>query len=491
MRSDKYTNSSRKKIRGISLKSIFLILILIVAIIVGFIIYNYVKGAGYKDAESFEKFVTNQFSYMEKSNDDSVKMKEYSKYGEKRSVAYRLPMTGNELIDNRVKEIKKDLVNELNRYDRAKYKEPDNNLVKTAYLTGYSISESDKLDTESILIKTQCFEQREGEKLEMVREMVYPINYTKDTGLPIGAMNVFEGKYRDVLSEVLTERVEDDYSKTLTEDYTKYLSSKTQSFENFVLSDDKVEFVFNSNTISTQETAAIVKISNGDISDICRDEINLRVLDPSKPMVALTFDDGPAAGKTEKLLDILKENGAKATFFELGKNINNMRDSDKVLKRMLEEGNELGSHSYDHPNLFTMTDKEVKEQVDKTNEAIMNATGQLPTVYRPPFGNGNEKITKIFNVPGVLWTVDTEDWKSRNASSVESIVKNSGNLDGKVILMHSIYDSSVQAAEELIPWMTAKGYQLVTVSELLTYKYNQNPADVKFYGYGYFSGPKI
>ena len=490
MRSDKYTTSNRKKAKGISLKTIIIILILIVAVLAGFIIHDFVKGSGYKDAEGFEKFAARQFANIEESKDDTIKSKEYIKFGNQSSVAYRLPSLGIKVIDGRIDEIKKDITEEINRYNRKKYKVPDNDLEKTAYITGYSITECDSLNTKGILIKTQCFEQHKGKKLEMVRELVFPINFTKDSDLPIGALNVFKGEYRDVLSKVLTEEIENEYSKSLTEDYKQYLNPKYQSFENFILMDNKIEFVFNSNVISNLSTAVNVKIPRTSIADICRDEINLRALDPSKPMVALTFDDGPAAGKTDKLLDILKENGARATFFELGKNVVNVKDSDKLLKRMLDEGNELGSHSYDHPNLFNLTDKEIKEQVEKTNKAIMDATGQMPTVYRPPFGNGNDKITEIFNVPGILWTVDTLDWKYRNANNIENIVKNSGNLDGKVILMHSLYDSSVTAAEHLVPWMTSKGYQLVTVSELLTYKYNQNPTDVKFYGYGYFSGPK-
>lgn len=489
MRSDKYT-ISKKNSRGFSLKTIFLILIIIIAILVGFIIHDFIKGSGYKDAESFEKFAAAQFSHMDEAEDKTIKTKEYIKFGKQSSFAYRLPITGVKLIDERIGEVKNDITDEINYYDRSKYKGPDNDLVKTAYVTGYAVYKSEELNTKSILIKTRCYEQHKGKKLEMVREMVFPVNYTNDEGLPIGAMNVFEGKYRSVLSKVVKEHVEKDYSKTLSEEYAQYLSPENQSFDNFILEGDDVDFVFNSNVISTQAEAITIEIKKSEITDVLRDEINLRVLDPTKPMVALTFDDGPAAGKTEKLLDILKENGGKATFFELGKNILNMKDSDKVLKRMLSEGNELGSHSYDHPNLFTLSDKEIKEQVSKTNKAIMDATGQMPTVYRPPYGNGNEKTTKMFNVPGVLWTIDTQDWKYRNAGNIEEIVKNSGNLDGKVILMHSIYDTSVEATENLVPWMKSKGYQLVTISELLTYKYNQNPTDLKFYGYGYFSGPR-
>ena len=88
----------------------------------------------------------------------------------------------------------------------------------------------------------------------------------------------------------------------------------------------------------------------------------------------------------------------------------------------------------------------------------------MPTLYRPPYGNGNEKTTKIFNKSAILWSVDTLDWKHRNKDNVIKIIKNSGNLDGKVILMHSLYDSTAEATKVIIPWLKAQGYQLVTVS---------------------------
>ena len=489
MRSDKYAKKSRKKSKGISTKTLILILIVVVVVAVGCIIGNHSSSKGYKDAESFEKFASNEFANIEISSINNVETLEKINYKEKASVAWRLPDTGLDMVDGRVKEIKSEIISKINQNNRKDFKNSDTNIEKTAYITGFSGYESEK-GTRSLVIKTEKFVQKTDEKLEKTEEMVFPINYTKADGVPINAVMVFENDYRKELSTYIGEELEAEYSDVLKEGYKKAIDPNIQSFDNFILNGKDAEFIYGSAEITTANEAVVIKVPHKKINNIFRDEINPRVLDPSKPMVALTFDDGPATGKTEKLLDALAKNGSKATFFELGKNVDNMPNSDKVLTRMIEEGNELGSHSYDHPNLFTLSDTQIKEQVDKTNKAIKDATGQLPTIYRPPFGNGDDRITKMFNVPGALWTIDTVDWQSRNAQSVINIVKNSGDLDGKVILMHSIYDSSVDAAIELIPWMKAQGYQLVTVSELLTYKYNQNPADAKFYGYGYFSGPR-
>ena len=488
MRSDKYEKRGRKRAKGISTKVLVLILILVVAIAVGFIIYNFSQGKGYKDEDSFRDFANKEFSNIEESSIGDVNAIEKVNYQEQSSVAWRMPDTGLEMVDGRVDEIEKEIKSIIARNNRADFKNSDTAIEKTAYITSYSGYESSK-GTRSLLIKTEKFVQKNGEKLEKTEEMVYPVNYTKADGIPITAMMVFQKDYRTELSKAIGQQLEDEYKDVLKEGYKKFIDPSSQSFDNFVLTNKGADFVYGSSDMTTGAEAVVVNVSDRKYSEIFREKINPRVLDPSKPMVALTFDDGPATGKTEKLLKCLAENGSKATFFELGKNIENMPDADRVLTKMLEDGNQLGSHSYDHPNLFTLSDKQIKEQIDKTNKAIKDATGQMPTIYRPPYGNGDDRITKMFNVPGALWTVDTLDWQSRNAKSVINVVKNSGNLDGKVILMHSIYDSSVEAAEKLIPWMKAQGYQLVTVSELLTYKYNQNPTDVKFYGYGYFSGP--
>lgn len=488
MRSDRHTKKGRNRSKGVSTKTLVFILVLVIAVAVGFIIYYSNQGKGYKDEESFRNFANEQFSNIEDSNIDDINAKEKISYKETASVAWRLPETGFDMVDGHIDEIKNEIQRKIARNNRVDFKNSDTNVEKAAYITSFSAYENEK-GTRSILIKTEKFIQMNGEKLEKVQEMVFPINYTKDDGIPITAMMVFENAYRDELSKVIGEDLEKNYADILKDGYEKFIDPLSQSFDNFILTDDGANFVYDSNDLTTGADAVVVEVSEKDVDGIFRDEINPAVLDPSKPMVALTFDDGPASGKTEKLLEALANNDSKATFFELGQNIENMPNADKVLTKMLEDGNQLGSHSYNHPKLFELSDQQIKDQIEKTNKAIMDATGQLPTIYRPPYGNGDDKITKMFNVPGVLWTIDTRDWESRNADSIVSIVKNSGNLDGKVILMHSIYDSSVDAAVRLIPWMKAQGYQLVTVSDLLTYKYNQNPTDVKFYGYGYFSGP--
>lgn len=187
-----------------------------------------------------------------------------------------------------------------------------------------------------------------------------------------------------------------------------------------------------------------------------------------KKMVALTFDDGPGR-YTEKLLDALKERNAKATFFVLGQLVDRYPD---LIKRMDAEGHVVGSHSYDHPNLTKLTYAQIKSNMDKTAKKINKLIGHDPEVIRCPGGSSNDtvkKYAKNAGVPIIYWDVDTLDWKSRNTKKIleEAFDAETGIEDGDIVLMHDIYDTTVDAAIEMMDRLIAEGYTLVTVPELL------------------------
>ncbi len=182
--------------------------------------------------------------------------------------------------------------------------------------------------------------------------------------------------------------------------------------------------------------------------------------------IALTFDDGPSNSQTDRLLDILDGNNAKATFFVLGKSVGNGSD---CLKRMIELGMEIGSHGYDHTQLTKLDNSALEKHIQDTNAKIKEASGAEPTLLRPPYGSYNEAVKSAAGVPIVLWSVDTLDWKSRNADAVYSETMRSVR-DGSIILYHDIYESTVDAIERLLPELKAEGYELVTVSELAEIK---------------------
>lgn len=177
--------------------------------------------------------------------------------------------------------------------------------------------------------------------------------------------------------------------------------------------------------------------------------------------IALTFDDGPSSF-TDRLLDCLEANNAKATFFMVGKEILSFPDE---VKRMKALGCELGNHTYDHTDLATLSASDISSEISRVDQELVNLTGQGATVVRPPYGSVNDTVKATVGTPMILWSIDTLDWKTQDVqATVEEVMNNV--QDGSIILMHDLYSTSVDAAEILIPQLIEDGYQLVTVHEL-------------------------
>lgn len=192
-----------------------------------------------------------------------------------------------------------------------------------------------------------------------------------------------------------------------------------------------------------------------------------RKIDLSKPMVALTFDDGPNGKATPKILDTLEKYGVVATFFDLGQN---MANYPKVVKREETIGCEVESHTYAHKNLNKLTSAQIKADMEKAEKVYQNILGHKPSLVRPPYGNANSTVKSTLKYPLINWDIDTLDWKSRNAESVLKEIHKYSDYDGRIILMHGIYNSTAEAVEKLVPELIDNGYQLVTVSEMAKYK---------------------
>ena len=185
--------------------------------------------------------------------------------------------------------------------------------------------------------------------------------------------------------------------------------------------------------------------------------------DLAEKKVALTFDDGPNAVYTEGLLDGLKERGVHATFFLLGKAV---EISPQLVERMHKDGHLIGNHSYEHVNLSSLSDEAAIAQVDKTNEAIHQVTGEYPEYIRPPYGCWKSNLDYETTMIEVLWNVDPLDWKTDNAPAVVERVL-SEVQENDIILLHDASESSVHAAFEIIDKLTEQGYVFVTVDEIL------------------------
>ena len=177
--------------------------------------------------------------------------------------------------------------------------------------------------------------------------------------------------------------------------------------------------------------------------------------------IALTFDDGPSSF-TNRLLECLEENTAKATFFLVGKEIESFPDE---VKRMEALGCEIGNHSYDHTDFTTLDADGITSQISTTDNLIKDLTGHGATVLRPPYGAINDTVSSTVGTPMIIWSVDTLDWKTEDAQQTIDNVLSSAQ-DGAIILMHDIYRTTVDAVETIVPKLIEEGYELVTVSEL-------------------------
>ena len=191
-----------------------------------------------------------------------------------------------------------------------------------------------------------------------------------------------------------------------------------------------------------------------------------RYLDPNKPMVALTFDDGPYAPVGNRIMDCAEQYGGRVTFFVVGNRVNTYQAE---VKRMHDNGHEIGNHTYAHKYLNKLGAAEIRAQIDGCNQAVAAVTGEAPRLVRLPGGNKNSTVLANITQPIIMWNIDTLDWKTRNADlTVQSVL--SKVKDGDIVLMHELYTQSGDAACTLIPALTGMGYQLVTVSELAQFR---------------------
>ncbi len=194
-------------------------------------------------------------------------------------------------------------------------------------------------------------------------------------------------------------------------------------------------------------------------------ETDVSTVDPSKPMIALTFDDGPRASVTNRILDSLGQYGGRATFFMVGTNV---PQNGEVIRRMVAQGCEVANHTNDHKYISKLSNEGIVSQVSAVNQKVAAACGVSPVVMRPPGGYIDAHSLSVLGsmgMPAIMWSIDTRDWQHRNAQKTINTVL-SQVKDGDIILMHDIYDTTADAAVALIPELTARGYQLVTVSEL-------------------------
>jgi peptidoglycan/xylan/chitin deacetylase (PgdA/CDA1 family) len=291
-----------------------------------------------------------------------------------------------------------------------------------------------------------------------------------------------------------------DYKKNISIDYPffnniiidNYLNDYLESFikqENDLVDllfidydyeelEDRIELILyiykqKENTVQKYSRKIEIDVDNGLIiennkiidTSIEYDIYNQTIIKKDKPMIALTFDDGPNHN-TSRVLDILEKYNAKATFFILGTNI---KGNEKTIKRMNELNMEIGNHMYSHKLLTKLENDKILSEIEQVDNLIFDIINEYPSLIRPSYGTINNRIKKIINRPIIIWNTDTLDWKYHNSKSIANKVLKHAS-DGDIILMHDIYRATANSLEIIIPKLLEDGYQLVTVSELLYYK---------------------
>lgn len=222
---------------------------------------------------------------------------------------------------------------------------------------------------------------------------------------------------------------------------------------------------------------------------VAPEEVIIKNGTKNQKIIVITFDDGPHEKFTPQILDILKENDAKATFFVMGKKVEYYPD---IVKRMIDEGHEIGNHTYNHINVSKYSKSKVEEEILKSQEAIYNLTGKKPSLFRPPYRGMNQNTVNLvneLNLKMVLWckTIDVRDWANPGVYNITNPLLTKIQ-NGDIILLHDYNNRSkattsqtVQALRIVIPELKKRGYEFVTVSELIkrTEEENQKTKDNK------------
>lgn len=241
-------------------------------------------------------------------------------------------------------------------------------------------------------------------------------------------------------------------------------SRKAQKEESVTVVESSVE---SSPAESTEESTEEESPSEGETNAEGMVFSGGRYIDPSKPMVALTFDDGPDVQVDGVLMDELEKVNGRSTFFVVGQRVEKFPED---IKNTVERGHEIGNHSYDHDiHLSSKGQDYIRNEFDKTDDAVEKAAGVRPALVRLPGGNISNDVKAVVKKPLIFWSIDTEDWRSRDAEKTQNSIL-SQVKDGDIVLMHALYLSTAQACKTVIPELHARGYQFVTVSELIHFR---------------------
>lgn len=320
----------------------------------------------------------------------------------------------------------------------------------------YTDYEKTKYFDDFISIKFHQFIYNNDEKIV---EQIHIINYDVKADKVMQLDDVLRKDYKDMILTLL------------------HKESKVYSIEDisdFYINKNEIDVYFNHEekdviSIPYQEFQSYIKLKCKEIPSLYQNDIvqtSVENIDPTKPMVAFTFDDGPSEAYTQKIMDAFDKVNGKATFFMLGSQASKYEE---IVKEVDRRAFEIANHTTNHKNLKTLSDEDAYKEIMDTQDLLYAYTGKDANLLRPPYGSFPNIDVKAMNL--ALWNVDTLDWKSRNVQAIKTNILNN-IADGSIILMHDIYETSAISIQEILPTLKAQGYQFVTMSTLIKYRYS-------------------
>lgn len=420
-------------------------------------------------------FINHQRVFYEKDeNKNYIVEINYPKVKSKQLLAYT-----DDYIKNKKKEFKEEISMEepLNssKYEfKADYKITDNNNILGLHL---NINEYTG-GAHYVRYDKSYYYNKESDEIVSLKDFL-----EKDTSLDKLAN----------LSYYYVMKYSDDNNLNFDKEGVKEgLSFNLNNFEHFNFIDDGLEFIFPPYQVAYYAAGEIkIVIPYDELNGIIKNKYlkyskknnikqdndrNLKEFS-NKKLIAFTFDDGPSYIGTNKLLDNLDKYNARVTFFVLGSRVENYKDT---LTKAYKMGNTIGNHTYSHSNLLKLDNYSVMDEIKKTNETIKNITGSETIYLRPPYGNINSDIKNISNMYTILWDLDTEDWKNKDKDRIADYIVSNAH-DGSIVLLHDLYETSVDGALLAMERLEKEGYAFVTIDEMIKIKDIQLDINKNYY----------
>lgn len=420
---------------------------------------SWLAGSGLS-ARANEKAVRQvDFQMQSKKQDDSAKS--VYQYKANYAVGVQYPQFGMAGIDTHVKGRVDKLVQKFeSKYKKRRVSSIHNRPVLSV---DYRVSSyKDQLLSVTYFVNQEMPDEKQ-KKQDIVTEF-----YDQKQDKEIPAAELFDEGVLSFLTEQATAFFQNnpDFKKlTKSKQFLKHTKPDWGNYQGLSLSDEGVQVYFSAHNLFQEDQSPVVMTLGLDqIAAWMKAYYKQQPqIDPAKPMVALTFDDGPYPEVTNRILNCLETYQSRATFYVVGNRVERFADT---IRRASDLGCQIGNHSFDHSNLTKIDLSAAQWQVSHTNGLIAAITGQQVFSLRPPYGAHNADVDASAGGSVSMWSVDSLDWKSKDAGQVIQMIT-SNVKDGDIVLMHDLYHSTADAAEWLIPNLIEQGYQLVTVDELI------------------------